>query len=236
MNIVESIFCIFFLCLFATLFYFSLKIMIENRRNKKYSRELIKEINLNYEDFLPFYFDEKNKRVNETEWAINIIEKIKKLNELDPFWFILDSNEQVESLKKTIGKLRVLTSEYQVYNIDINNDIIENEKTWDYTIDNLSNFFVATTIAPFDKQKTIYCYTPKVFINNDGNLESVVFSDKESISERKIFKPTTHILRNMTKKEFYNIYINQRLSIMNFKNSKDADEYYEYMSNKFKNQ
>lgn len=50
-----------------------------------------------------------------------------------------------------------------------------------------------------------------------------------------IFSPYTHKLRNMTEYEFYKKFINNRINSMSFKNSKEADEYYEYMCNKFKN-
>jgi hypothetical protein len=210
-------------------FYYNFSKM--KRKEKKLCNELEKLKN----EFNELYFHEKNKCVNLTEWGKEIYNDFKKLNENDIFFSFGIINERIQELEEDIVKIHKLINDYSIGSIIVINKINVSLIEWDHDLKNLNNFFVAIPISSDKNVKKLYCYTLKKGINLNNEFEGIVFTEDKAVGQNMIFSPYTHKLRNMTEYEFYKKFINNRINSMAFKNSKEADEYYEYMCNKFKN-
>lgn len=230
--IVETGLVCLFLIGFIAIIYFIIRIRIDERKTRKLAKELSKKSDELHDNFLKIYHEKDNDEVVKTKWAKSLYDKFKNVYGDDFLFYGLWPDEDYEWYEKQEKELRSLFNEFYLNLNKIKDEVLNNKKTWYNTLLNLNNFFVA---VPIGSNEEFFCYTTKIFVNKDGNLETIVFTERDKSGKKTIITPYTHKLRNMSLFEFENKFIMDRMNVMKFNNEKKALEYYEYMINKFKN-
>jgi hypothetical protein len=230
--IVDTLLICFFWLGLIFIFYNIIRLKIDERKTRKLTKELSKKSDELHDKFLKIYYEKDNEEVVKTRWAQSLYDKFKNVYGDAYLFYGVWPDKDYEWYEKQEKELRSLFNEFYLNLNKIKDEVLNNKKTWYNTLLNLDNFFVA---IPIGSNEEFYCFTTKININEYNNLETIVFTEREKSGKKNIITPYTHKLRNMTKSEFDNKFIMDRMNVMNFNNEKKALEYYEYMINKFNN-
>jgi hypothetical protein len=207
---------------------------------KKYKEELV-ETRINdckkeYDNFVEKYSNDPIlSKSNWFEIKKRYLKRfLDKIDDENVFYFAFEISEKLDLVTEDFFTIVEIIANIENEVEDVKNNIIESIKEFElYKNNDIPKFFVIESLISKDKH---YCFSTNLKINEKTlEISGLVFYSSVKEGCFKTFSPYNVKIRKMTKEEFDNEYLPNRLTNMKFDGDIQASMYENYLKTMFEN-